>query len=441
MIEFSIPAIVGMLVFALYNIVDRIFIGKGLGAYAMTGLSICFPIFTIYIAIGMLIGQGGGSVLSIKLGEHDSDGAHKALGNTFTLFTISSIVLTILGNIYIDQILTIFGATENTLTYAREYIYVINNLVIFNFLSMGINNLIRSEGNSKLAMNSMIIGAFINIVFDPILIFYFDMGIKGAAYATIFSNIIVSLINLHYFTLSKNSHIKLRVKDLILDLETVKKILSIGISPFSLQLTTSLTSVLCNKMLLSQGGDLAVGAMGIVNSIYLFLGMTMSGISSGSQPILGYNYGAKKHGRVLETLKVSIIAAVGVGSIITITTLLFPNFFINLFNDGNQEILRIGSRGIRIYFLLIPLNCFYIIGANFFQYINNAMKSVVLNLLRQVVLFIPLLFILPKYFGIDGVWMVFPISDVIIFIITGYFLKKYVKNVQTETDFFSYNRN
>ncbi len=427
--EFSIPAIIGSLVFALYNIVDRMFIGKGIGAYAMTGLSITFPIFTLYIAIGMLIGQGGGSIVSIRLGEGRRDMAEKALGNTVTLFTISSILLMILGRVFLDDLLILFGATENTLTYARDYMSVINSLVFFNFMAMGMNNLIRSEGNSKIAMVYMVSGALINIVLDPILIFSLDMGIRGAALATAFANVVTALAILYHFTRSRRSHIKLRSKNLILDRKTVREIVAIGVSPFSLQVTTSLAAVMCNKTLLTYGGDMAVGAMGIINSIYMFLSMTISGIRAGSQPIIGYNYGAKRYDRVTETLKLSITRAVALGALLTLGVFINAEFFINLFNDGNREILAIGSRGIKIYLALASLNAFYIIGANYFQSIEEAMKSVVLNLLRQVGIFIPLLLILPRYFGIDGVWYIFPVSDLFIFLITGYFLRTHLKEI------------
>lgn len=428
--EFSIPAIIGSLVFALYNIVDRMFIGRGIGAYAMTGLSITFPIFTLYIAIGMLIGQGGGSIVSIRLGEGRKDLAERALGNTVTLFTISSILLMILGRIFLDDLLILFGATENTLSYARDYMGVINSLVFFNFMAMGMNNLIRSEGNSRIAMVYMVSGAVINIVLDPILIFSFDMGIRGAALATAFANVVTALGIFHHFTRSKKSHIKLRAKNLMLDRKTVREIVAIGVSPFSLQVTTSLAAVMCNKTLLTYGGDMAVGAMGIINSIYMFLSMTISGIRSGSQPIIGYNYGAKRYDRVTETLKLSIGGAVALGALLTLGVFINAEFFINLFNDGNREILSIGSRGIKIYLALASLNAFYIIGANYFQSIEEAMKSVVLNLLRQVGIFIPLLILLPRHFGIDGVWYIFPVSDLFIFLVTGYFLRVHLKEIE-----------
>lgn len=424
--EFSLPAIVGSLVFALYNIVDRIFIGKGIGAYAMTGASIAFPIFTLYIAIGMLIGQGGASVLSIRLGEGDKEAVEKTLGNVFTLFTISSIVLMILGYCFLDDLLILFGATENTIHYARDYMGIINLLVFFNFIAMGMNNIIRAEGNSRLAMSYMIIGAVINIILDPILIFWFDMGIKGAAAATAISNVITGAMVIHHFTRSKKSYIKLRRKNLYLDRDTVRDILAIGASPFSLQVTTSFAAVMCNKTLLAYGGDLAVGAMGIINSIYMFLNMTISGIRAGSQPIIGYNYGAKRYDRVAETLRLSLIGAVCLGGVLTLGSFLVPEFFINLFNDGNPEILRIGSEGLKIFMSLAFLNAFYIIGANYFQSIGQALKSVTLNLIRQLGLFIPMLFILPRFMGMEGIWYIFPVSDLIIFIITLYLIKDHL---------------
>jgi putative MATE family efflux protein len=432
LIEFSIPAIVGSIVFALYNIVDRMFIGKGLGAYAMTGLSITFPIFTLYIAIGKLIGQGGGSIVSLKLGEGKKDEADKTLGNTVTLFTVSSILLMVLGKVFLDDLLLLFGATENTLSYARDYMSIINLFVFFNFMAMGMNNLMRSEGSSKLAMKYMVAGAIINIVLDPILIFWLDMGIKGAAIATAFANIVVTIAVFYHFIYSENSHIKLKKENLILDNQTVKEIFKIGVSPFILQVTTSLIVVACNKTLLVYGGDLAVGAMGIVSSIYMFMSMILAGIRAGSQPIIGYNYGAGQFHRVIETLRISLIGSMFIAGFITLIAFFRGDVLINLFNDGNTEILRMGERGLKICLSMGILNAFYIIGANYFQSINQSIKSIVLNLIRQVVLFVPLFITLPKYYGIDGIWLIWPISDIIIFLFTGYFLKENIKELKAK---------
>jgi len=426
LMEFSIPAIIGSLVYALYNIVDRMFIGKGIGAYAMTAISVAFPIFILYVAIGMLIGQGGGSVLSIKLGEGDQKGAERALGNAFTLFCIATVTLMTLGFFFLDDLLIIFGATEHTITYASDYMTIINRLVFFTFIAMGMNNLVRAEGNSKIAMSLMMLGAVTNIILDPLFIFVFNMGIKGAAVATAFANALSGSLVLYHFIYGKSSNVKLRKENLKLHWGTVKEIISIGVSPFSLQVTSSLAAVICNKALLNYGGDMAVGAMGIVNSVYMFLNMTISGIRAGSQPIIGYNFGANRPDRVAKTLRLSIISAMTLGLLLTVGVFVNADFFIGLFNNGNEEIQKIGAHGIKIFLSLAVLNSFYIVGANYFQSIGSAKRSVILNLTRQVGLVIPLLFFLPNIFGIDGIWYIFPISDLIISIITFILIKSHL---------------
>lgn len=422
--EYSVPAIMGMLVFALYNIVDRIFIGRGIGAYAMAGLSITFPLFTIYIAVGMLIGFGGGALVSLKLGANKKKDAEVVLGNVITLFTIFSIVLMIFGGLFLNKILILFGATENTIVYASEYMSIVNKLVFFNFLGMGLNNIIRAEGNPKRGMIYMILGAVINIILDPIFIFTFDMGIKGAAYATALSNVVSSVLTIYHFMYSKKSNIKLKLKNLKLNKKITKEIFSIGFSPFILQLGASLTAIVLNKTLLSYSNDLAVGAMGIINSVYMFISLIITGLIQGAQPIIGYNYAAKKYDRVKQTLKLSLRIAIGLSVILTGLIFSMPHFFINLFSNGNEQLLFIGSNGIKIYLSFMIFNSIYIIGSNYFQAIGNSKLSTKLNLLRQIVVFLPLLFILPKVLGLNGVWMAAPVSDLIVGVFTFLALKK-----------------
>lgn len=431
LMQYSIPAIIGSLVFAMYNIVDRIYIGQGLGAFAITGVSLTFPIFTIFIAIGMLIGQGGGSLVSIKLGEGKKEEAEKILGNVFTLFTIASIIIMFVSNIFLDDFLRIFGATVNTIEYAREYMKIINYLVFFQFTAMGMNNMIRAEGNAKIAMKTMLIGAIINVILDPIFIFYFKWGISGAAFATAFANIVSAVWVLWHFTKGE-SVLKLRLKYMKLDFAIVKKIIEIGVSPFSLQITNSLVAVVANKALLLYGGDLAIGAMGIINTIMMFLIMIIAGINAGAQPIIGFNYGAKKFMRVKEALKIAIFVSMLLASVLLIGIMLKADLFINMFNKGDKELTKIGVNGIRIFMSMIVLNAFYTIGANYFQAIGQAMKSVVLNIGRQLLIFIPLLIILPKYLGINGIWISVPISDFIIAILTFFMLKESMKRLTLE---------
>lgn len=424
LLEFSVPAIISSLVFALYNVVDRMFIGKCLGPYAMAGISITFPIFTIYIAVGMLVGQGGGNIVSLRLGQGRREEANRVLGNVFILYGVFSIILMIMGYIFMDRLMIIFGATENTIMYAKDYLHIINFLVLFDFIAMGLNNLLRAEGNPKFSMIIMISGALTNVFLDFIFIFVLDFGIKGAAMATAIANIVGSIMVLYHFLYSVRSNIKLKFKYLKPDFKIIKEIFSIGISPFTLQLANSLVAVFANRALLTYGGDIAVGAMGAINSVFMFLMMTLSGIIHGAQPLIGYNYGAQKYDRVKKILSIALTYGVFISSMLTIMILIVPEFFINLFNNGNAELLEIGKSGIRIFMIFAVFNAVYVIGANYFQAVGQANKSLFLNMLRQVVLFIPMIIILPKYFGIKGVWLAAPVSDIVIFGITGIFLIK-----------------
>ncbi|WP_372712774.1 MATE family efflux transporter [Ilyobacter sp.] len=424
LIEFSLPAIIATLIFALYNVVDRMFIGKFLGPYAMAGVSITFPIFTIYIAVAMLVGIGGGSIVSLRLGRGKKEEANHVLGNVFTLYGVFGIVLMIMGHLFMDKLMFIFGATENTIMYAKGYMYIINFFVLFDFIAMGVNTLLRAEGNPKLSMIIMITGALTNVFLDYIFICVLDYGIKGAAMATAIANIVGSIMVLYHFLYSSKSNLKLKLKHLKPDFKIIKEIFSIGISPFTLQLANSLVSVFANRALLTYGGDIAVGAMGAINSIFMFLALTLSGITEGAQPLIGYNYGAQKYDRVKKILNMTLIYGICLASVLTITVMMKPAFFINLFNNGNSELLAIGENGIKIYMSLIVFNAIYVIGANYFQAVGQANKSLFLNIFKQLVLFIPMIIILPKYFGINGVWLAAPVSDLIVFATTGFFLVK-----------------
>ncbi|MBV1821632.1 MATE family efflux transporter, partial [Coprococcus sp. MSK.21.13] len=305
--KFSLPAIVGMLVNALYNMVDRVFIGRGVGALAISGLAVGFPLSIINMAFGMLIGIGSSTMISIKLGEKKKDEAERILGNALVLIILISICLSIIGLIFLDDILKIFGASQETLPYARDYMKYIMAGALLQNIGFGMNNIIRAEGNPKIAMATMLIGAIINTILDPIFIFVFKMGIKGAAIATIFAQTVSSIWVLYYF-FSGKSTLKIKRENLSLHKGTIKTIMSIGISPFSMQIAASLVTTILNKNLLTYGGDLAVGAMGIINSISMLFFMPMFGINQGMQPIIGYNYGAKQYKRVRKTLKLAIMA-------------------------------------------------------------------------------------------------------------------------------------
>lgn len=419
LMEFSIPAIVGMVVNTLYNIVDRMYIGniKGIGGLALTGVGITLPIMTIIMAFGMLIGIGTSARISLKLGEHKKDEAEKHLGNAFTLIIIASVIITIVGLLFMDKVIGLFGASADTEIYAKEYMQIIFLGTIFNMLGFGLNHSIRSDGSPKVAMLSMLIGAGTNIILDPIFIFVFGMGVRGAAIATVISQIVSTVWILFYFTKGKST-LKIRKKDLALDKVIVISIFSIGMSPFSMQIAQSIVQVLANNSLKAYGGDLAIGAMTIINSIAMIFMMPIFGLNQGSQPIIGYNYGAEKYKRVKQTVKYSATVATIIVSIGWIVTQVAPDLLISIFNR-DENLMGIASNGMRIYLFMLPVVGFQVISSNFFQSIGKAKISMFLSLLRQVILLIPCLIILPKFFGLTGVWLAGPVSDGLSSLITG----------------------
>ncbi|MBZ4668813.1 MAG: efflux family protein [Defluviitaleaceae bacterium] len=430
LLKFSIPAIVGMLVNALYNIVDRIFIGQGVDAFAITGIGVVFPIMTIIMAFGMLVGIGSTSLISIRLGEKRQDEAEHILGNAFILLVIVSLAITFFGLIFIDPLLLIFGASPDTIGYAKDYIIIILYGTIFNALGFGLNNIIRAEGNPKAAMLTMLLGAIINTVLDPIFIFVFDMGVKGAAYATVIGQLANTIYVLSYFN-SKRSILKLHKKNMKLSKEIIIGIFSIGMSPFAMQLAASVVQLLSNNALKIYGGDLAIGAMSIISSAVTIFFMPIFGINQGAQPIIGYNYGAKQYDRVKHAMKLAVGAATVISLIGFISVQVFPQAIIRIFNN-DSELIRIGTHGIRIYLAMMPIIGFQIVSANYFQAIGKAKISMFLSLLRQVTLLIPLLIILPPIFGLTGVWMSAPVSDFISVIITGIYVWRDMRKLDQE---------
>ena len=411
LMEFSIPAIIGMVVNTLYNIVDRMYIGniKDIGGLALTGVGITMPIMTIIMAFGMLIGIGTSARISLKLGEHKREEAEKHLGNAFTLIIVASVLITIIGLVFMHKILGLFGASADTEVYAREYMQIIFFGTIFNMLSFGLNHSIRSDGSPKVAMLSMLIGAGTNIILDPIFIFVFGMGVRGAAIATVISQVVSTIWILYYFTKGK-SNLKIKREYLSLDKAIVFSIFSIGVSPFSMQIAQSVVQVLANNALKTHGGDLAIGAMTIINSVAMIFMMPIFGLNQGSQPIIGYNYGAEKYKRVKQAVKSATIVATIIVSIGWIITQAAPHLLISIFNR-DEQLVGIASTGMRIFLFMLPVVGAQVISSNYFQSIGKAKISMFLSLLRQVILLIPCLIILPKIFGLTGVWLAGAVAD------------------------------
>ncbi|ENZ00413.1 MATE efflux family protein [Clostridium thermobutyricum] len=434
LISFSVPAIIGMLVNTLYNIIDRMYIGniEGVGKLAITGVGITMPIMTIILAFGMLVGIGTASRISIFLGKGDKETAEKHIGNAFVLIIIFSILITIIGLAFLDKILVVFGASSSTEIYARQYMQIIFAGTIVSMLSFGLNHSIRSDGSPKIAMLSMLIGAIINIILDPILIFIFNLGVRGAAIATVISQFVATIWILYYFTKGQSS-IKLKKENFKLKKYIVLSIFSIGISPCSMQIAACIVQVIANNSLKHYGGDLAIGAMTIVQSIGMIFLTPIFGLNQGSQPIIGYNFGAKKYKRVKTTVFYGAITATIIVTIGWLVVQLAPQLLIKIFNN-DPELLEIAKNGLRIYLLFIPVIGLQIISSNYFQSVGKAKISMFLSLLRQVILLIPFMIILPRIFGLNGIWMAGAISDLLSAIITCCIFYNSLKKLNKEND-------
>jgi putative MATE family efflux protein len=431
LLNFSIPAITGMLVNALYNVVDRIFVGRGVGSQGIAGITVGFPLMIIIMAFGMLIGLGATSLISIRLGEQKKEEAELIMGNALTLLVAVSLVISACGLIFLDPLLILFGASKAIMPYARQYLSIILWGAVFQGIGFGMNNFIRAEGNPRIAMFTMLIGAILNTILDPVFIFVFNMGIGGAALATILSQMVSAVWVLYYF-LGGASLLKFHLKNLKLRTPVVNKIFAIGSAPFAMQLAASLLNIILNNSLRIYGGDIAISAMGIINSISMLILMPIFGINQGAQPIIGYNYGARKFDRVKKTLGLAIAAATCVVIIGFIVTQLFPSSLIRMFNNKDKELISLGARGLRIFLLLLPVIGFQIVSANYFQAVGKPRHAMFLSLSRQVILLIPSLLILPRFFGLDGIFMAGPVSDAGSSILTGIWILSEIRHLERQ---------
>lgn len=425
--KFSLPAVVGMLVNALYNIVDRIFVGNGVGILAISATTVAFPISTIIMAFGMLIGIGAAATVSIRLGQGKKDEAEHILGNALILVIIVSLLVTLFGLLFLEPLLKIFGASAEVMPMAKQFISIILIGAVLQNIGFGLNNLIRSQGDPKTAMITMLIGAILNTIFNPIFIFGLKIGIRGSALATIVSQSVCSIWVLTYFIRGKGL-LKLKSRYLKPQLHIVRQIFSIGMSPFLMQLAASVITIVLNNSLAAFGGDNAIAAMGIINSIAMLILMPVFGINQGVQPIIGYNYGANNFQRVKKALKLAIIAATVITTTGFICVELMPKIIISLFNRS-EELLVLGSKGIRIYLMMLPIIGFQVVSSNYFQAIGKAKVSIFLSLSRQVILLLPLLLILPHLFDLNGVWSAGPASDFIASLLTGLLLLRELKTL------------
>lgn len=428
LLQYSIPAIIGMTITSLYNIIDSIFIGHGVGAIAISGLAITFPLMNLVVAFCVLISAGGATISSIRLGQKDIDGATAVLGNTLMLCLTNSVLFGGLSFLFLDQILVFFGASPDTLPYARDFMQVILLGTPITYTMIGLNNVMRATGYPAKAMLTSLVTVVANVAIAPVFIFHFGWGIRGAALATVLSQLIGMVWVVAHFC-DKNSFVHFMPGFWKMKKRIIGSIFSIGMSPFTMNVTACVIVILVNNSLKNYGGDMAIGAYGIINRLLMLYVMIVMGLAMGMQPIVGYNYGAQKMDRVKHTLRLGII----VGALITSSGFLicelFPHAVSAIFTDSD-ELIDMASSGLRICTLAFPLVGIQIIITNFFQSIGKAKISIFLSLSRQLVYLLPGLLLLPSHFGVKGVWMSMPISDILAFVTAVVILMMYIRKVK-----------
>lgn len=427
--QYAVPAIIAMTASSLYNMVDSIFIGHGVGKFAIAGLALTFPMMNLGAAFGALVGVGASATISMLLGQKNYEMAQKVLGNVVTLNIIIGIVYTIVFLIFLDPILYFFGASENTIGYARDYMKVILYGNIITHMYLGLNAVMRSAGLPRKAMMATIYTVIINTVLDPLFIYVFDWGIKGAAWATIIAQTSALIWITRIFS-DKNLVIHFKRGIFKLKSRIVKDVISIGMSPFFMNTAACLIVILINQGLQRHGGDLAIGAYGIVNRISFVFVMIVMGLNQGMQPIAGYNFGAREFQRVDRVLKLTIFCATAIMTLGFLVAELFPRQLVMIFTT-DEELIQHSISGMRIVFMMFPIIGFQMVTSNFFQSVGMAGKAIFLSLTRQLLFLLPCLLILPHFFQTNGIWMSMPVADALSSIVSFFMLYSQIKKFKT----------
>ena len=426
LMQYAIPAIIAMTASSIYNMVDSIFIGQGVGPLAISGLAITFPFMNLGAAFGAMVGVGASTLISVKLGQRDYGTAQTVLGNVITLNLIIGIAFSIITLMFLDPILYFFGASADTIGYARDYMLIILAGNVFSHMYFGLNAVLRASGHPQKAMYATINTVVINTLLDPLFIYVFDWGIRGAAIATIIAQVI-SLIWQFKILTDKNELLHLRRGIYHLQSKIVKNIIAIGLSPFCMNVASCFIVIFINKGLKEYDGDLAIGAYGIVNRLVFICVMIVMGITQGMQPIAGYNYGAQQFDRVTRVLKLSIYGATAITTLTFLVGELLPDVAVRLFTTDEGLISR-AAEGFRIVVLFFPIVGFQMVTSNFFQSIGMANKAIFLSLTRQLLFLLPCLIILPTFMGAAGIWWSMPISDLTASLVAGVLLYKQFQN-------------
>lgn len=418
LVQYAVPAIIAMTASSLYNMVDSIFIGHGVGPLAISGLALTFPLMNLAAAFGSLVGVGAATLISMRLGQRDYQTAQGVLGNVVVLNLIVGVVFGIATLLFLDPILYFFGASDATIAYAREYMTIILLGNVVTHMYLGLNAVLRASGHPRKSMYATMITVAINTLLDPLFIYGFGWGIRGAAIATVLAQAIALVWQLRILS-DKSELLRFRRGIYRLRRKIVRDIFAIGMSPFLMNLAACFIVILINKGLKTYGGDLMIGAYGIVNRLGFFFVMIVMGINQGMQPIAGYNFGARQYARVLRVLKLTIIGATCITSLGFLIGVFAPRLAVSLFTT-DRELIRLSSEGMRIVFVFFPIIGFQMVTTNFFQSIGMAGKAIFLSLSRQLLFLLPGLLFLPRFFEVHtawdgswGVWCSMPLSDVL----------------------------
>ena len=437
LMQYAVPAVVAMTASSLYNMVDSIFIGHGVGPLAISGLALTFPLMNLAAAFGSLVGVGAATLVSMRLGQRDYATAQNVLGNVVMLNLILGIGFGLVAQLFLDPILYFFGASEATIGYAREYMTVILAGNVVTHMYLGLNSVLRASGHPRKAMYATINTVIINAVLDPLFIYGFGWGIRGAAIATILAQII-SLMWQFRLLSDRSELIHFRRGIYRLRGKIVRDILSIGMSPFLMNLTACFIVILINKGLKTYGGDLMIGAYGIVNRLAFFFVMIVLGVNQGMQPIAGYNFGAKQYDRVMHVLRLTMIGATCVTTAGFLLGEFMPRLAVGMFTS-DEELIRLAVEGMRIVFFCFPIIGFQMVATNFFMSIGMAGKAIFLSLSRQLLFLMPGLLFLPHFFEVStpwdgswGVWCAMPVSDLMATIVAFFMLTHQLRKFRAE---------
>ncbi|HKL92279.1 MAG TPA: MATE family efflux transporter [Bacteroidales bacterium] len=423
--QYAIPAIIAMTASSLYNITDSVFIGHGVGALAISGLALTFPVMNLAAAFGSLVGAGASALMSVRLGQKDYDTANKVLGNVFVLNIVLGLLFTLIMLFFLKPTLYFFGASDATLPYAYDYLKVILYGNVITHMYMGLNALLRSSGHPKKSMYATIGTVVLNLILTPLFIYQFGWGIQGSAWATVLSQALMLAWQISIFS-NKKHFIHLKKGVFKLKKKIVLDSLSIGLSPFFMNAAASVIVIFINQGLSRYGGDMAVGAYGIVNRVVFLFAMIVLGLNQGMQPIAGYNYGAQQFDRVDKVLKMTIFYATGVMLVGFLIGQFFPSAVASVFTT-DEQLIEHAVRGLRIVMIFFPIIGFQMVTSNFFQSIGKAHKAIFLSLTRQMIFLLPCLIILPQIWGVNGVWYSLPVADLASSVVAGIVLFNQLK--------------